>query len=253
LEALRPLVPLDDDAFDNMVRKAAHINPVHELLVFGAGFALGILSATASSADAGFSWLGAYWFLAMGLMYGILAWTVYVSVISTRVNAAIHRKPLQFDILDPAPFEAVGRQSLLLALVFVGGITLSLLLSFQIENMTTPAFWLINLLLVLLVVLIFFMNMRPTHQVLAAAKRGELSVVQDHIQRLSRELVNRLDRGQDTGNLPGEINALTLYEERLQAARTWPYNTHMLRTLFFSVLIPVGSLLVRLGFELLFW
>ncbi|MEA3441631.1 MAG: hypothetical protein U9R58_15260, partial [Chloroflexota bacterium] len=162
LEALRPLVQLDDDAFDNMVRKAAHINPVHELLVFGAGFALGILSATASSMDGGLTWLRIYWLLAMGLMYAILGWTIYVSVISTRVNAAIHRQPLQFDILDPTPFEAVGRQSLLLALVFVGGITLSLLLSFQIENMTTPAFWLINLLLVLLVVLIFFLNMRPT-------------------------------------------------------------------------------------------
>lgn len=101
LEALRPLVPLDDDAFDNIVRKAAQINPVHELLVFGAGFALGILSATASSADAGFSWLGAYWFLAMGLMYGILAWTVYVSVISTRVNAS--HPPQAAAVRHPGP------------------------------------------------------------------------------------------------------------------------------------------------------
>ena len=35
-------------------------------------------------------------------------------------------------------------------------------------------------------------------------------------------------------------------------ARTWPYNTTMLRTLFFSVLFPIGTLLVRLGFEVLF-
>ena len=39
--------------------------------------------------------------------------------------------------------------------------------------------------------------------------------------------------------------ALAALESRLQAARTWPYNTPMLRTLFVSVLAPGALLLAR--------
>jgi hypothetical protein len=56
----------------------------------------------------------------------------------------------------------------------------------------------------------------------------------------------RLDEGQDCGPLPGEIVALTAFESRLQATHTWPYNTDMLRTLFFSVLVPGGAMVARL-------
>jgi hypothetical protein len=60
------------------------------------------------------------------------------------------------------------------------------------------------------------------------------------------------DQKPDMQNLVDKGNALHVYEQRLQAARTWPYNISMLRTLFFSELTPlrtwVGRLLIDLSF-----
>ena len=104
-------------------------------------------------------------------MYGLLAWTVYVALASSRVTGALLRQPLLIDPLDISPFEAVGRQSLLLALVFVGGIALSLLISVtNFEFLYEPGFWLVNIPLMLVPIAIFFLNMQPTHKVLAEAK-----------------------------------------------------------------------------------
>jgi len=145
---LRPLVQLDDEDFDRIIYEASRLNPLHEWLAFGFGLVLGIAASLASEFDADLTWLRIYWFLATALLYGILAWTIYVAVASTRVTAALHRQPMRIDILALTPFEAIGRQSLVLALVFLGGITLSLLLSFQLENLTTPEFWIIYVLLI---------------------------------------------------------------------------------------------------------
>ena len=58
-----------------------------------------------------------------------------------------------------------------------------------------------------------------------------------------------MELGQETDNTPNEIYALSVYEKQLKESRTWPYNTSMLRTLFFSVLIPVGTLIGRIIVE----
>ena len=93
--------------------------------------------------------------------------------------------------------------------------------------------------------------MRPTHQLLLEEKKRRLEPVQKHINLACLDLVQQMDQGLNPGNLSGEINALEVYEQRLLSARTWPYNTSMLRTLFFSILIPLGSILARLAVDLL--
>jgi hypothetical protein len=178
-------------------------------------------------------------------MYGILVWIIYGSFVSTRLNAAIHRQQLKIDIFDITPFEAFGRHSLILALAFVGGMTLSLLCTFQVQSLYRIEFWVVYVSLALVTLLIFFLSMRPTHQVLSKEKNRELKAVQERILRASRDLMRRIDQKQDTSITAFEINALVTYEERLQATQTWPYNTPMLRTLFVSVLVPLGTLLVR--------
>jgi hypothetical protein len=244
--SIRPLVPLDDEAFEQLVAQAPGIEARHEWTTVLIGALLGLLSAGASEFDGSITWLLIYWYAAMAGMYALLAWVILGAIASTRLNAAYHRQPLQVDILDPKPLEAVGRQSLMLALVFIGGITFSMLLTLQSDNIGSPVFWLTYLLMVLAVLLIFFLNMRPTHRLLAESKRRELEPLERRINELCRELMRGGEGGQNPGSLPAEINALVAYEARLQTARTWPYNTGMLRTLFFSVFIPIGSLMARL-------
>ncbi len=252
VNSLRPLVLAENHTFERIIREAAYINPRNELIAIGSGALLGLLSV-AGSLGASISWLMVYWALSVALMYGLLAWIIYCSLASTRLTAAILRQPLRVDPFDVTPCEAIGRQSLLLALVFVGGITLSLLFTvFQPGILRRMEFWLTYIPLVIVPVIVFFLSMQPTHRVLAAAKERELKAVQRHIQRSCRNLVQRLDENQESGSLAAEINALVAYEGRLQDTRTWPYNTAMLRTLFFSVLIPGGTALGRLIMDILF-
>ena len=96
--------------------------------------------------------------------------------------------------LDDLHFEAVGRQSLVLALVFIGGITLSLLFTYQEAIISSPEFWVTNILFVLFTVLIFFLSMRPTHSLLAAERKRELQPIQARINKTCRDLVLRLNQ-----------------------------------------------------------
>jgi hypothetical protein len=251
ISALRPLVGLNDQDFHAHIYAAEQIKPGHEIAAVAAGMLLGI-AAIATDITPVFSWVTLYWFISTILMYGMLAWTIFLAVNSTRFNAALHRLPLQFDILNPKPFEAVGRQSLLLALVFIGGITLSLLFTYSEARLAAPEFWISNLIFIAFIVLIFFLSMRPTHLILAAEKKQILEPVTQRINASCRELVQLLEDGKDPGELTGQISALVAYEQRLVAARTWPYNVTILRTLFFSVFIPLVSILARVAVDLIF-
>jgi hypothetical protein len=250
--ALRPMVQLDDENYRRLLNTTAFIRPSQEILAFGLGLAIGLWLGLASGFTSAQPWIHAYWILLSALMWGLLVWTVFVSLASTRLTVALHRQPLKIDLFDVTPFEPIGRQSLLLALVFVGGISLSLLFSFNPANLRVPIFWLIYLLLGSLTVLIFFLNMRPTHQVLAAEKKRQLNAILAEIRRAGQSLMQRLEQSQDVGLLPAEVSALVAYETRLKETRTWPYNTGILRSLFFSVLIPLLTVLARLAVELLF-
>jgi hypothetical protein len=252
IATFRPLVEMEDEAFEKLVSQASQTSPKYEWLAFAAGASLGILNAQGSVFEENVIWLKLYWYLSSLLMYGLLAWTIFVSIVSTRLNRVLHSQPLHFDILDPTTFEAVGRQSLLLALVFVGGLTLSLVFAFRLENLTQPVVLVFYLPFVMVIILIFFLGMRPSHQALAAEKKRLLEPVQRQIRSACRELIQRLEREQDAASLSSEINALSVYEQHLLAARTWPYNTAMLRTLFFSVFIPLVTVLGRLLVEVLY-
>lgn len=252
IRALRPLIEMDDDQFNTRIAAAEQINPRHELAAIAIGLLLAGLALYSSQFDQGYFWTKSYWFITTCLMYAILAWTIFIAISSTRVNATLHRMPMHFDILDPQPFEAVGRQSLLLALVFIGGITVSLVFTYQPAQLSSFEFWISNLLLVIFTVAIFFISMRPTHLILAGEKKKRLEPLTKRINTTCEALENQLESGQQPGDLPAQISALVLYEQRLQAARTWPYNIIILRTLFVSVFIPLISVLARLVFDLFF-
>jgi hypothetical protein len=141
---------------------------------------------------------------------------------------------------------------LLLALVFVGGFTISLIFTYSPARLVLPEFWISNLIFAGFIILIFFLSMRPTHLLLAAEKNKVLEPVTRQVNEACRALAEKLVKGASSGELPREILALVEYEKRLQAAPTWPYNVSILRTLFFSVFIPLISILARLAVDLLF-
>jgi len=173
-----------------------------------------------------------------------------MSIAGTRVVSTLLRLPMRIDPLDRKPFEPIGRWSLAMAMAFVGGILIGLILgSYGTSALLNPRFWLLFLPLSFLPVLVFYLNMRPTHGVLATARDRALAEVQQELRRSFPTLLGRMQRGEPTGNLPWEVSALVAYEKELDQASTWPYNPVILRTLLVSVLIPTMTLLTRRIFE----
>jgi hypothetical protein len=249
IKALRPQVLLDDARFDRLVAEASQISPIGEGIAFGAGAVFGLWVGRVWISDIDLFWLTLYLPLSASLMFGLLGWTIYYAVAGTRLIAAIQRQPLRIDIFDTKPFEPVGRQSLAAALVFVGGIALGMLFGLGADGIFAWQNWVMFACLAVVPVLIFFLSMRDTHRVLTAEKKRELEAVQQRILASCRILMAHTDADESTSTLAAEINALVAYEARIQAAQTWPYNTTMLRTLFFSAILPGGAAIIRAFFE----
>jgi hypothetical protein len=246
-QSLRSVTTLEDERFSALARNSTAVPLRNELAAVGVGALLGFLSS--ASALSSLSWQGFYWLLTSVLFYGLLFWTVYMLLVGIRFTRAVFRQPLKVDPLDPSPFEAFGRQSLLLAVVFVGGITFSLLMTiFEPGVFQRIEFWLLYILLLCLPVSVFFLNMYPVHRVLADARAKELTSVQKRLGAACRQLMDTLEKTRKPSESAEIVNALTAYESRLRDARTWPYNTSILRTLFFSILVPGGTLIARILF-----
>jgi hypothetical protein len=252
MEAFRSMLLLDDSRFYALVREASRFSARGEVASLGIGAVLGMVIGQSWLSDVDLPLLRLCSTLGAGLMFALLGWAIYSAVASTRVMSELHRQPLRFDILDIKSFEPVGRQSLVIALSFVGGIALSIVLGGGVGSFTAWQNWVVYPLLTVVPILVFFLNMRDTHRVLSEEKTRQLEVVQARIVTSSRTLMRLVEAEQSGGTLGGEISALVAYEERLQTARTWPYNTTMLRTLFVSVIVPGGAALSGLLFDVLF-
>jgi uncharacterized membrane protein len=155
------------------------------------------------------------------------------------VIKALHRQPLQIDILDIKPFEPMGRHSLVTSLVFFGGVTLAMIFSLDINNIFAWQTWLSILPFLVIPIIIFFLSMGNTHRVLAREKKHALQVVAQKVHQASSVLRSRIANGEVLGEIAVEYTALVAYEARLRAASTWPYNTAMLRTLSFTIIVPL--------------
>jgi hypothetical protein len=251
LQSFQEILLADESELGETIHKTPIIKPERELTAIGVGFILGLVGAIGSMGDE-LTWVTFYWLITSVAMYTLLVWTIYISIASTRVITSLFQRPIKVNPFDTTPFEPIGRQSLMIALVFIGGITLSLLfIGLDFSSFRQVEFWLVYIPLALVPIVLFFLNMFPTHRVLANAKNTELASVRGQLQNSYRELLHLLEHNQATDNLPNEINALAVYEKQLKETRTWPYNTTMLRTLFFSVMIPVGTLLGRIIVEAL--
>ena len=121
---VRPLSQLNDEQYAALVANAVAPRPRMEWLAFGIGvvaqLALFGLPDTVQP-------LELYIFLACLFMFGTMGWLIYRALASTRLSRKLSRKPLNVDVFDITPFEPIGRHSLHLVMVFIGGIVVSLI------------------------------------------------------------------------------------------------------------------------------
>ena len=245
LAALRTLAPVDGPEFDRIVAETERVNLRAELVAILVGMALGVLDALLVTSVEEYSLVGIYYLVAMAAFFGLLAWLIFVSVAGSRLNTRLHRLPLKVDLFDISPYIPVGVESLVSALIFIGGILLSVLFSQTVSTVLTWQTWAFYLPLTAVPVLIFFSNMRETHRLLASEKNRLLKDANDGLIRLNRQMRDKLALGENLQELAGEYSALSDYEKRLSDARTWPYNTTMLRTLVFTIFVPLLLKLVN--------
>jgi hypothetical protein len=245
VEGLRPLLRVELDRQDAFTHKRWWRSSLGEWGAFGVGFLGGLLLVLSPPQPDLRYWAMRYWALTVFIMYGTLVWLIYAALGSARWTALLHRMVLHEDPFDLTPFEPVGRQGLILALLFVGAITLSL---FFLYTPTLFFDWpsiVIYSILVLATVLIFFTVMWPAHRILLRVKEQKVAGVQRLIGQTFHKLETLAAEGADTQPVATELQAWLTLEQRLKQTRTWPHDTEMVRTLFLSVLTPLFVAIAR--------
>jgi len=243
MQALRALMAVDDDGFDHLVAESFILDRRREWLALGIGAALGLLVQRPWNLPDPFFWRRLFLLLSTTLMYGLLGWIIYVSLASSRQFAALHRQPLDIDVFDPAPLEPIARWSLGISLVFIGGITLSVLFNPTTEEFLSTEGIIIYGTLILVSVLIFFLTMASTHRVMVEAKEQKLRLVRRNLSATFQQLQERAAEGQlqVMEALSDSMMAWLAYEKRLEEAPEWPYTSDTVRNLLMSTLLPVAA------------
>lgn len=252
VKAFRQLVLSSDEEFEQLILTTSRPSQKGEWTAFGAGVLFGFAIARPWQTVGEFSWLSLYLILTSCIMSGLLGWVIYTSMASTRLMAVLHKQPLQIDIFDTRPFEPIGQHSLKTVMAFIGGCAISFFFLASPQYLLSPSSILINGIIIFTAVLFFFLNMRPTHRVLATAKRNELDEAMKHIALSYQQLKKDSASASEHHLKLTEVQMWMACEQRLLETKTWPYNTRMIRTLFFSVLIPGAAALARVLAELWF-
>jgi hypothetical protein len=255
INAFRPLARVDDDDFEHELAVAPMFNRRLEWLALGGGTVGGLLllrpwgysgmSGTWLSLGTRPEWLMLYALVAGGLWSGLIGLGIYSSLSGMRLFTRLQHHPLDINVFDLRPLEPIGRWSLGIALVFVGGTVLSLLFFPQLA----PSIETIVLysVLVLTPVLVFFLNMLSTRQTIVAAKKRNLDMARDHLAAASVALEELVANGQlgDTEAPLNSISAWVTYEDRVKAVPEWPYTADIRRNLVLSTLLPLAVWLIR--------
>ena len=189
-----------------------------------------------------------YVYLGNILIFTAIGWCVAIVFEITRLTDELLRQPIRVDILNIEPFESVGRQSLLLAMVFLGGTVLSLFFVVAPAELQGFLNWqnaVIYGVMIALTVIAFFLGMYSTHRLLSSTRREQLTLAQGHVAAAYDRLQKAAAATPEASAAATEFNAWTGAKQELRMARTWPYNTEMLRTLVVSGLVPLAVGLVR--------
>ncbi|MCB0174657.1 MAG: potassium channel protein [Anaerolineae bacterium] len=151
LESFRPLLP-SATTYDRLVTDVRILKPYLEWLAFGLGAILGWLAVRPWERD--LPEVVVYNFIATGVMFGLLAWTIYSSLATTRFLAHLQDQVRQLNILGATAIPSLARWGLATASFFLGGIAVvGLFIPF--EDFFTPEVMIFNGIVLLVITLIF--------------------------------------------------------------------------------------------------
>lgn len=237
ISGFRKILIIDEETLSQVTLKNSTIHPMLEVGALIIGFIAGILMGLSWTVET--FWLRIYVITSLASMYGMLFWTIICLVSGTRLISALHRQPMDVNILDIRPFEPVGRHSLTTSMVFVGGVILAMIFGLDRNNLLLWQTWAFILPLFAVPALIFFLNMRHTHRILNNEKKRQLTLLTREIGIINLQIQAFLEKGEIYDAIFSRYAALVLYEARVKTASTWPYNTSMLRTLIISIFLPL--------------
>ena len=194
-------------------------------------------------------WLWLYSEVTSALTFALLAAAIYGSVLRSRHLAAQLRAGLELNVFDGhllTPFAQWGQS---LSLVFVGGISLSLLFQ-SYESLRSMESAIVYGSLVLVALTLFFMSMWTIHVALARAQHKELATIRRDLAA-AREALVRQRAGEPTGAghaayLP--VVVLGAYERQVLDASTWPFNPTIVGRVFASAVAPLGVYFLKVAF-----
>ena len=243
IEAFRPLLAIDDDAFDRLAAKASTPNRRWEwvFVLIGVGFALVLGEPWNLSWGTGFLWKSVYLVIAGTLFNGLLWWLIYDTLSSTVRIARLSRQPAKTDILfNTELLLPIARWSLGISVGWVGGISLSLVFQTQ-DTLLDVGTITLYAILVGVTVLAFLLSMWSTRNTVAKVKRGELALARKHLAAASLELKDRASRGRLEGmeGLSSTMTSWATYQKLVQDTPTWPFDINIMRRLLASTIAPI--------------
>ena len=194
-------------------------------------------------------WLRLYYEATSALTFALLGATIYGSMMRSRQLAAHSRTGLQLNVFDGhllTPFAQWGQS---LSLVFVGGISLSLLFQ-SYESLRSIEGVIVYGSLVIVALTLFFMSMWTVHVALAKARDKELATVRRDLgaarEALLRHRACESSRAVEDAYLP--VTVLGTYEQQVLDAPTWPFNPVIVGRVFASAAAPLGVYVLKLAF-----
>jgi len=194
-------------------------------------------------------WLRLYSEATSALMFALLAAAIYGSMVRSRHLAARSRAELELNVFDGhllTPFAHWGQS---LSLVFVGGISLSLLFQ-SYESLRSVEGVIVYGSLVVVALTLFFMSMWTVHVALAKAQAKELARVRRELAA-AREGLLRQSRDESAGTVQDAylpVVVLGVYEQQVLHAATWPFNPTIVGRVFASAFAPLGVYVLKLAF-----
>jgi hypothetical protein len=242
MQSLQALAPRADDADQHK-----RVNYRDEWGAMALGLLIGLLVARSVPGAEG--WLRLYSETTSALLFALLASAIYGSLIRARHLAAHSRAGLELNVFDGhllTPFAQWGQT---LTLVFVGGISLSLLFQ-SYESLRSKEGVFIYGSLVIVALTLFFMSVWTIHVALARAQEKELARVRRDLVA-AREALHR-GRPDDRAGavqdpyLPVVVRGM--YERQVLDAPTWPFNPAIVGRVFASVVAPLGVYVLKLAF-----